>query len=471
MHPNPNSIGSNPIPGPCAPRVRSFTLLKILVFLLALFGAGKALPQTQASAATQATDQVELVVNSDEDADDGTCNAEHCTLREAINAANSAEERAIIQFDLPGQGAHTIAPQTALPALTTQVDIDATTQPGYSDVPLIEVNGADAGATPGFTLSTGADFSRIAGFMITDFAASGIYLNDVEFVTIEDNYIGIGPEAAPRGNLAHGVEILGSGFNFIEYNQIGANQGNGVLIEGAEAQDNLIAANYIGTNPQNLNLGNDGDGIRAINSGPQVIGGTYLIETNACCVGNRIAYNGGNGVTAAALQNVSYEKGILGNRIYLNDGLGIDLQDDGVTANDPDDSDGEGQANRLQNYPVLSAAHVNGGITISGTLTSTAETDFRIEFFANTACDESGHGEGERYLGGVRDATDAAGVVNIAQTFTTTVDSVNVGDFITATATDLSGNTSEFSACIQAQGTTPDTPGPSVYLTTLSRGE
>jgi hypothetical protein len=32
---------------------------------------------------------------------------------------------------------------------------------------------------------------------------------------------------------------------------------------------------------------------------------------------------------------------------------------------------------------------------VTGTLNSTATTTFRLEFFANAACDPSGHGEGE----------------------------------------------------------------------------
>src|SRR5207244_5834826 len=52
----------------------------------------------------------------------------------------------------------------------------------------------------------------------------------------------------------------------------------------------------------------------------------------------------------------------------------------------------------------------SGGITtIQGTLTSTANTTFTIELFANQECDPSGFGEGERFLASLTVATSAAG--------------------------------------------------------------
>ena len=69
---------------------------------------------------------------------------------------------------------------------------------------------------------------------------------------------------------------------------------------------------------------------------------------------------------------------------------------------------------------------------MAGTLNSLAGTPFRIEFFASTAQDSSGYGEGERYLGFFNVTTDVSGNAVISTTLTA---SVAIGETISATAT------------------------------------
>src|SRR4029434_7990937 len=103
------------------------------------------------------------------------------------------------------------------------------------------------------------------------------------------------------------------------------------------------------------------------------------------------------------------------NSIASNQGLGIDLGGEGVTPNDQDDVDIG--ANNFQNYPVLAAAVTNNGATVvAGSLNSTASTQFRVEFFANTSCDPSNFGEGQTLIGNINVTTDAAGAVNFRPT-------------------------------------------------------
>ncbi|MBK6744805.1 MAG: Calx-beta domain-containing protein, partial [Hydrogenophilales bacterium] len=137
---------------------------------------------------------------------------------------------------------------------------------------------------------------------------------------------------------------------------------------------------------------------------------------------------------------------VLGNAIYGNSGLGIDLGDDGLTLNDADDVDAG--ANGLQNFPVLTSAVSSGGnTTVAGTLNSTVGTNFRIEFFSSPAADASGHGEGQTYLGFADVTTDGSGNASFNTVLAGV--SVTVGHVISATATvDLGvvgyGATSEF---------------------------
>ena len=100
---------------------------------------------------------------------------------------------------------------------------------------------------------------------------------------------------------------------------------------------------------------------------------------------------------------------------------------------------------------MLTSAVAGTGI-ISGTLNSIANTAFTIEFFANAAADPSGSGEGQTFLGRVTSTTNGSGNAS----FTTALSStVPAGQFVTATATDPNGNTSEFSLSIAADNIAP----------------
>src|SRR5262249_42429792 len=132
-------------------------------------------------------------------------------------------------------------------------------------------------------------------------------------------------------------------------------------------------------------------------------------------------------------------------------GLGIDLGNDGVTENDPNDVD-DG-ANRLQNFPVLTSAVIDkdGKLTVKGTLNSVGNDTFDIEFFANDKPDPSGHGEGKTYLG-TRTVMIPLGKNDVDFEFTP--EGALPADLkcVTATATRKTTNdTSEFSKCVDVQ--------------------
>ena len=245
------------------------------------------------------------------------------------------------------------------------------------------------------------------------------------------------------GNTNDGVRIDGPANNTIggttagSRNVISGNGNSGIRIAGSTATDNVVQGNFIGTEVDGTSrLGNSGDGVRILGFGSatnNTIGGT------ASNTANIIAFNSGDGVRVdSGTGNV-----IPTNSIFSNTGLGIDLAPNGVTANDT--GDGDTGANNRQNFPVLtSASSTVDGTDVEGTLNSAANTTFRVEFFANSGCDPSGHGEGETFLGSISVLTDGSGYASFGVSFATVVP---VGHLITATATDPANNTSEFSGC------------------------
>ena len=189
----------------------------------------------------------------------------------------------------------------------------------------------------------------------------------------------------------------------------------------------------------------------SIFGGPQnnVIGGS---TTGAA---NLISGNNGAGI---AIYNASTGNRISGNSITANSGLGIDFWNDGVTPNDA--GDGDTGPNHLQNFPVLNSAVLGTGTTISWTLNSTPNSTFRVEFFANAGND----GEGQTFIGEASVSTIASGNPAITPISTTLPAIVPANYYITASATDTAGNTSEFSAHRQVSTTDSDSDGlPDAY--------
>ena len=71
------------------------------------------------------------------------------SLRQAILSANQAAGKDEIHFNVPPApvGVTAISPATPLPAITEAVIVDASTQPGYIDHPLVQLAGNRAGPT------------------------------------------------------------------------------------------------------------------------------------------------------------------------------------------------------------------------------------------------------------------------------------------------------------------------------------
>ena len=134
-----------------------------------------------------------LTVNSNNDVDDGTCNAEHCSLREAINKANTMSGTTTIKFNIGGGGPRTIKPLFPLPAITVPVTIDGTSQPFFNGTsPLIELDGSmtgGGGPLDGLVISGGN--STLKSLAINSFRGRGILINFPGSNAIQGCYIGI----------------------------------------------------------------------------------------------------------------------------------------------------------------------------------------------------------------------------------------------------------------------------------------
>ncbi len=188
-----------------------------------------------------------------------------------------------------------------------------------------------------------------------------------------------------------------------------------------------IQGNTIGLSSTGAALGNGG----AVSSSGGIIeaGGSsnVLIGGTAAGQGNVIASNTGDGIVVLGQTSTT----ILGNSIYGNSIQAIDLDNDGITYNDVNDSD----TGRL-NFPVLkTATTTNGDTRITGKVTGLANTTFRIEFFSNAygVADSSGYGEASTYLGFASVTTDANGNGTIDTTISNTT--LSTGSTVTATAT------------------------------------
>jgi hypothetical protein len=245
---------------------------------------------------------------------------------------------------------------------------------------------------------------------------------------VEGNYVGT--DATGRRalmNALDGVRIADSaGHNVVggtasgAGNLISGNGLDGVSLNETGLEGNLVQGNAIGTNAAGTaGLGNGGDGVNVQLGDDNLIGGT------AAGAANVIAYNRRNGVEVIASKNV----GIRQNSIFANAALGIAL---------------ENGANQSAPAPALTSAVSSAtGTTVQGTLTAAPNRTYTLELFSNTTLAANGTSQGRVYLGSVPVTTDASGHASFTVTLSV---AVSAGEFLTATATDSSENTSEFSA-------------------------
>lgn len=315
-----------------------------------------------------------------------------------------------------------------------------------NDAPGNTVGGTDDGA--GNVISgNGEGFAFVGGVQISG--------GDATANTVVGNLIGFDAFGEKDlGNSACGVCIEDAADNTIEDNHIGGNGGAGLRISGKSSRNNVIRNNTIGETSDGAPVPNGSFGI-TLQSGAKrnTIGGIDPSDGNTITTGNKpgVVVKGGKNNAILSNNITIFDQLMLFDELGVTD-IGIDLgvddstgEGDGITPNDVGDAD-KGP-NKLQNFPVLTSAQeimttaaVN--VSIEGSLNSQPGKTYTIQFFQ---CNDIA--SKFLFLESTSVATDEQGNGDFAATLNLLIDE---GDFVTATATDPKGNTSELSLpCIE----------------------
>jgi hypothetical protein len=241
-----------------------------------------------------------------------TTDAAAGSLRAAIIAANAdVTPPHNISFNIAGTGPFTIVLASALPSITQDTDIDASTE-AISGAPGVRLDGSALVSGNGLTFSATADGSSVAYLSITGFPGYGIDIaSDSTIITF--SYIGVLPDGTTAdGNALAGVR-LNSQLSYIGTststgNLISGNEGSGISVIGGAFS--FIRGNRIGTNAT---------GTAAIPNLPHGISGGGASGTtvggNDPGQGNLISGNQQNGIV---LGSSSTFWGVHGNFLGLN---------------------------------------------------------------------------------------------------------------------------------------------------------
>ncbi len=278
------------------------------------------------------------------------------------------------------------------------------------------------------------------GNVVAASAQEGIFFTGGSGALLQGNRIGTNAAGSEALGNDVGVSasnhtglILGGNFNAGEGNLISGNTLQAVLLSSVGA---IVKGNTIGLDVTGQLLLGNGTGIQMnVTATDCVIGSITNGE------GNAIAWNG------VGIYNYGVRNSIRGNPIFFNGSIGIDNDPPGVTPNDPLDADSG--ANMLQNFPFVSSVdYGTTSLTVHGILQSTPNVTFDLDFYESPSCTPHPRDllQSAYYIGSTQVTTDGSGNVN----FDTLLSDPNAASMpiITTTATDPSGNTSEFSQAV-----------------------
>ncbi|WP_231741690.1 DUF4347 domain-containing protein [Stieleria varia] len=425
------------------------------------------------------------------------------SLREAIQAINAHDVGQIqeVHFDIAGSGFHRIELGSTL-TVTREIILDASTQVGYAiGSPVIVLDVSDAFLTDLLVLK-GSD-SIVRGFSMVGADLNAIKLDISDRSTIVGNVLGIDVSGVHAGGNTTGIYVVKSdnvrigGTDIADRNVVSGNSIAGIVVDdtsnntviqgnwigpdltGQSIARGSITGIHVGKDVENLLIGGtapgagnviggfstgiryaadalngtvvQGNWIGTDESGTVDLGntrGVMLLRGNITIGGigageaNTIAFSQNEAIRFSASSGDLYAAEIVGNSMYNNGGIGIDLGADGVTDNDygvlHDTDDG---VNRLENFPVLTSATVNNGtLSVAGEFFGELDPGVIIDFYLS----DSDNRQGKTYLGFIVVNPDLLGYEAFNATLTDA--SVAAGQFVVATATHPDGSTSEFSA-------------------------
>ncbi len=247
-----------------------------------------------------------------------------------------------------------------------------------------------------------------------------------------------GAGTAAIGNSLYGVAALlntdnnrigtdGNGISDVAERNVISGNGLGGIIIGAQSTvtvpvtNTTIAGNYIGTTVTGaVALGNGNGNTASYGIGVNSSTGT-LIGGDLASQANLIAFNNGPGVSIGTTGYPESANRVQGNAIFQNTGLAI--------------------KNGRANYPALTSANVvSGTARIVGTQPGNANDTYRLDFYASATSDigASNSPVGRIALGSLSGVAGGAA-------FSFTLPSAAANTWISATATDAQGNTTELS--------------------------
>jgi len=375
------------------------------------------------------------------------------TITSAINSANNNAGLDTIAFSLPASGAGydaatgtwTLTMNGALPAITSPVILDGTSQPGAAPVRIF----LDAdGASSALQLLAGSDGSSLVEIGFGGASGAGVLVSGSGGHEFDGCWFGVAPggsTARPNGQdglrVASGsgvsVGVLGSAPNVLS-----GNGRHGLFLDGSGVGASTVFGALLGTDADGTGpLPNAMDGLRIASGSNHTVG--HEVEPNV------IAWNTGAGI-AVTTAGASSGNLLAYNDLHDNGGLGIDLGADGLTVNDTNDSD-SGPNGRL-NFPWIDWAGMQGGDLV---ITGWTRPGTTIAIF-EAAPDGSGFGEGifvdEVVEGsaGDLDATTSAysgaggGDTTARFRFSLPANGFGIGSTIALVAVNASGSTSEF---------------------------
>ena len=351
-----------------------------------------------------------FIVTTVDDAGEGS-------LRWAIENAEAAAGADTIAFNIPdnlladSDSVWVIEPLTAFPVLANgNTVIDGTTQTQNqgdtnSAGPEIVVTGRSAGGRPdGFTIESANNVIR--GLTIIEFGGYGIMLSGTAASNniIAGNYIGVGVDGQYiAGNVFAGIMLTGGASNSLiggsdstDANVISGNGTIGIIMSGSDVHSNTLTGNFIGTSA---------DGKNSVGNGWY---GIYLEQgANQNVIGpnNTVRYNLRHGIVVSG--SATIRNTITKNSISANGGSGIINESGG---------NGELSPPTLIDYNNATATFSCPSGTVVEIFSD--QNDEGANFEGSVIADETGLAIWNGYPSGI---------------------------YITATARDAQGNTSEFS--------------------------